>query len=359
MVGVGYPRIEIDREKLQENARVILDACRKRDINVTGVTKVTCAHPAVARALTAAGFTSLADSRLSNLRRLRRVEPELELMLLRLPPPSRAEEVVRWADISLNSESVTLRALNAAAERAGLVHEVVLMVDLGDLREGMWQDELADVCSGFAGWDHLRVAGVGTNLACYGGVRPSVEKMEDLLACRDIVQEMLNSEIRLVSGGNSANWQLLEDDEMPREVNHLRIGEALILGNESVDRKPIQGMNDDVLTLCCEVVEARNKPSVPVGELGQDAFGNVPEFTDRGWHRRAIVAAGRQDVVPEGLRPEMEGVRILGASSDHMIIDVEDASREVVVGDVLRFTVRGYSCVLAAFTSDYVEKLSV
>lgn len=359
MSQTGYPRVEIDRAKLRHNARTILTTCREYGIDVTGVTKVVCAHPSVARALITEGFSSLGDSRLRNLRRLRKIDPDVQLMLLRLPPPSRADEVVQWADVSLNSEPDVLQSLNCAAARAGVIHEVLLMVDLGDLREGLWQDELADACRLLSRLDNIRLAGIGTNLACYGGVRPSPDNMAELLDCCEVVRDVLGCDPRIISGGNSANWQLLEQGQMPLGINHLRIGEALLLGNETVDRRPISGMHDDTFTLCCEVIETRRKPSTPIGELGQDAFGNVPEFTDRGWHQRAIVAVGRQDIVPEGLRPEMEGVRILGASSDHMILDVEDASGKVEVGDVLRFTVRSYSCVLAAFTSDYVAKRPV
>lgn len=171
---------------------------------------------------------------------------------------------------------------------------------------------------------------------------------------RDIVAEIVGQEIELVSGGNSANWLMMESGNMPKAVNHLRIGEAILLGNETTERIPIKGLYQDVFTLWAEVIEVATKPSVPIGEIGEDAFGQIPSFVDRGRHRRAIVAIGRQDVVIEGLQPDIEGIKILGASSDHLILDVEDAERPVQVGDVLSFTVRGYSALLALFTSDYV-----
>ena len=358
-MGLQYPRVQIDRARLAHNARVLLERCSEKGISVSAVTKVTAAHPLVVQTLAGFHFHSLADSRISNLRRVRGICPDAELMLLRMPPPSRAAEVVRWADMSLNSELTTLRALDSEAGRADVIHGVVLMVDLGDLREGVWKDRLAGICDEVGRMSHLRVRGLGTNLACYGGVRPTRAKMMDLLACRDVATETLGHDIEFISGGNSANWQILETGDLPEGINHLRVGEALLLGNESVDRIPIPGMHDDVFTLSCEVIESQVKPSMPIGDLGQDAFGNTPQFEDRGSHHRAIVAVGRQDVVPEGLRPEMEGVCILGASSDHMILDVEDAREDIRTGDVLNFTVRGYSALLAVFTSQYVQKTVV
>ncbi len=354
-----YPRVEINTDRLFQNARVILETCLAEGIDVTAVTKVTCAHPVVVQTLVRAGCSSLGDSRLRNLRSIRKQAPEVELVLLRLPMHSQVDEVVRWADLSLNSDITTLRALDAAAGRAGTTHGAILMVDVGDLREGMWPDELAETCKQVREMPHLDVRGVGTNLACYGGVRPQEENMRALLDSREMASEILGHPIDLVSGGNSANWLLLESGQMPDGINHLRIGEALLLGCESVERTCIPGTADDVFTVCAEVIEARVKPSMPIGDLGQDAFGNLPVFEDCGLHRRAIVAVGRQDVVPEGLRPEMKGVRILGASSDHMILDVENADGSTEVGDVLRFTVRGYSSLLAAFTSEYLGKVRV
>lgn len=351
------PRLEINTNKLRENGVLILDRCRARGIDVTVVTKVTCAHPVVVRTLVEADVRSLGDSRLRNLRRIRALAPDAELMLLRLPGMSQADDVVRWADLSLNSEAMTLRALDAAAERAGKRHGVILMVDMGDLREGVWPDELAGLCAEAGKLCHIEVRGVGTNLACYGGVCPTADNMRGLLDCRDLASEVLGREIPIVSGGNSANWLLLEAGGMPPGVNHLRIGEAIMLGNESAERTPIEGMFDDVFTVSAEVIEARVKPSVPVGTVGQDAFGRVQVFVDRGRRRRAIVAVGRQDVVPEGLRPESEGVSLIGASSDHMILDVEETREPVRIGDVLRFSIRGYSCLLAAFTSPYLTKV--
>jgi len=230
------------------------------------------------------------------------------------------------------------------------------MVDLGDLREGVWPDGVAELAHCARGLSHLSVRGVGTNLACYGGVKPTPENMQLLLEARDVVAEVLGYRPPLVSGGNSASWQLLESGGLPGDVNELRIGEALFLGTESIDRTQIEGTVPDAFTLCAEVIESQVKPSVPIGELGENAFGEKPKFEDRGWRRRAIVAVGRQDVVPEGLRPELHGVEVIGASSDHMILDVEDAPGEVKIGDVLRFTVLSYAGLLAVFTSNYVAK---
>ncbi len=352
-----YPRVEIDLAKLRHNVQYLSQYCERRGIAVAAVTKVTAAYPEIARVIYDGGVCQLADSRLENLKRLRFMFPDAELVLLRLPMLSQADEVVQTVDISLASELETLRALNEAARKADTEHGILLMIDLGDLREGAWPDEAVDLARAFKDFPYLNLEGVGTNLACYGGVIPNHEKMAQLVSIKEQIEEVLATNLRWVSGGNSANWKLLESGEMPKGINHLRIGEALLLGRETVNRTPIDSMHQDVFTLCAEVIELKTKPSAPIGQVGQDAFGKTPTFHDRGKHRRAILAVGRQDVVPEGLNPEIPGMQILGASSDHLILDVEDTG-PISLGDTIRFKIHGYSALLALFTSGYVDKVT-
>src|SRR5512139_94121 len=101
-------RIEVDCERIRRNAQVIVRLCAARGIDVVGVTKACCGHPQVARAMLAGGVTMLADSRLTNVRRMREGGIDSDVMLLRLPRLSEADEVVTLTQISLNSEVETV-----------------------------------------------------------------------------------------------------------------------------------------------------------------------------------------------------------------------------------------------------------
>ncbi|MFP4200615.1 MAG: alanine/ornithine racemase family PLP-dependent enzyme [Clostridia bacterium] len=353
---MSNPRVEIDLDRLRENGEAVLRACYGREIEPTVVTKVVSAHPEIVRCLRDLGFRSMADSRLDNLRSLRESVPEVKLELLRLPMLSRVREVVDVADVSLNSEITTLRALDGAAGELGTRHGVILMIDVGDLREGMWPDEIGSFGEACRHLRNVDVVGVGTNLACYGGVIPDADNMARLIKAKSVLEAVMGTRIPMVSGGNSANWSMLEAGEMPPEVNNLRLGEVVFLGIESIERRPVEGMHRDVFTLVAEVIEIREKPSMPLGKTGQDAFGRIPHFEDRGRRLRAIAAVGRADVSPEGLIPEDPGIEILGASSDHLILDVEMAEEPPRTGEELRFGVRSYEALLRSFMSDYVDK---
>lgn len=356
------PRLEIYVDRIAVNAKAVIAACAEHGVEVAAVTKVMGAHPALIRALEAAGAGMIADSRIINLQRIADSGLDVPTMLLRIPAPSSVSDVVRCADYSLNSSVETVRRLSEAAGMAGVNHKVVMMVDVGDLREGMWPDRVVDAVTQVAHLPHVEVVGLGTNVACYGGVQPTPENMALLVGLRDECRAATDLPLEMISGGNSTNLPLMVSGRMPREINHLRIGEAICLGRDTVDRSPWPGARQDTIRIVAEVIELERKPSIPIGPLGQDAFGVVPQFRDRdrdrGVRLRAICNLGRQDVSAEDLTPEDPGIIVVGASSDHLMLDVEEAVGPVRVGSELAFHPT-YGGLLAATTSRYVQKVAV
>lgn len=355
---VRTPRIEIFPQRIKQNAQSVLATCHSHAAQVACVSKVLCAEPSVLQAFVDAGADMIADSRAENLERTARSQPSMPRLLLRLPSPGHAGEVVRFADYSLNSSITTMKALGKAAVEQGKEHKVILMVDLGDLREGVWPDRVAMVAKQASQIEGISLVGLGANLACYGGVVPSVKNMRLLISCRDHCRTVTGLDLDVISGGNSSSLPLLASGNMPNEINHFRIGEAILLGRNVLDRSPWQGTRQDTLRIVATVVELETKPSVPIGERGQDAFGNEPVFEDRGNRQRAILNIGRQDVVIEGLQPLDPDILILGGSSDHLVLDVQDANTKLKVGDEVEFY-PNYAATLAASTSPYVHKVVI
>jgi predicted amino acid racemase len=348
--------MEIDLAKVEENTRAVAAICARTGIEVAAVTKAACGDPKVAGAMLAGGAAILADSRVENIKRLKMAGVRAPALLLRSPQPSRAEEVVEWADQSLNSELDTIRALGRAAVSAGRSHGVVIMVDMGDRREGVMPEELPELAEESASVEGIGLLGIGTNLACYGGVVPTREKMEGLVQLAHAVEDRTGGKVHTVSAGNSANIPLQMAEGHPRGVNQLRIGEGILLGLETVDRTPIPGTHQDAFQVVGELVEVQRKPSLPDGRMSQDAFGHTPDIEDRGTITEGILAVGRQDVVPDSLAPVSDQVSVLGASSDHLILDL--GGTKARPGDQVSF-VPGYGSLLQAMTSPYVEKVHV
>ena len=348
------PRVEINLTRLRQNVDAIVGLCADHGISVAGVTKAFCAMPELAQVFVDGGCRYLADSRLENLKKLKGMS--LPRMMLRLPMISEAREVVRYADISLNSEVDTIRALDQAAQEAGVRHGVLLMMDLGDLREGFYDEyELFDAIEQTRSLSHIDVVGVGVNLTCFGGVIPDEYNLFRLVTIAKYVHKKYGLEMELISGGNSSSLHLILDDAMVEGINNLRIGEAFLLGRETAYGERVPGTVEGVFTLVAEVIELKKKPTVPKGMVGKNAFGEVPEFEDLGTRTLAICAIGKQDVDPTKLTPQDEDILIKGASSDHIVLDLTDSAIPYRVGSEIRFDMT-YGGILSSMTSNYVHK---
>lgn len=333
-----YPHVEIDLGKLKENLAALQERCQASSIEITGIVKGFSALPPAVKAYEEVGMHSVGSSRMDQLRRLREAGITAQLMLIRIPMPCEVEEVVRWSDISLESEIAVLRALNQAAERAGKRHKVILMVDLGDLREGFWdREELVSAALEVEReMPHLELLGLGTNLGCYGSVQATPEKMEELVAAAEQVEQAIGRRLDILSGGASSSLHMVLDGTMPPRINHLRVGEGILLG--SIWGCNMEFMHKDIFTLRAQVIESKVKPSHPVGVLSVDAFGRTRTYVDRGHRHRCLLAMGRVDYGEcDDLVPREAGIKVLGASSDHTILDVEDGVRPFAVGDVIEF----------------------
>ncbi len=351
---MATPYLTIDLDKIEHNARTVVEMCKEHGIEVAGVTKGVCGHPEVAGAMLRGGVRAIADSRLRNIRRLRAAGIMTSYILLRVPPLSGAAEVVEAVDISLNSELAVLEALSNAAAGLGRVHDVILMVDLGDLREGIWPDDLIAFAGKAVTFPGIRIKGVGTNLACFGGVVPGEENMNRLGGLAREIERTFGLKLEWLSGINSSGLDLIAAGGMPAPINHARIGEAILLGRETTRRRPWPGTFQDAFLLKAEVLELKNKPSLPLGERGEDAFGKLPAFEDRGRVLRALLNVGREDVDIEGIVPRDGRLRILGGSSGYLVVDAT-AAADIRVGDELGFSLN-YGALITAMTSAYVDK---
>jgi predicted amino acid racemase len=229
------------------------------------------------------------------------------------------------------------------------------MVDMGDLREGIWPDDLAAFVAEARAMTGVRIVGLGTNLACFAGVVPSEENMRQFVELANDIEQRFDLELKWISGVNSSGLNLIAAGHMPARVNHARMGEAILLGRETTQRQPWPDTFQDAFTLHAEVLELKQKPSAPRGERGEDAFGHRPTFEDRGSMLRALLNVGREDIDVEGIAPRDTRLSIIGASSGYLIVDASAAAEDIRVGEEVQFSLN-YSALVMAMTSEYVKK---
>lgn len=356
----SYPELQINQRKLYENVQEVVQLCSANNISVSGVVKGVCGQLGVIECFVAGGCAHIASSRVDQLKRSKEHNKHTETMLLRIPMHSEMDEMIKWTDISLNSEKQSILWLEEACERASKHHGVVLMMDLGDLREGCFEeDELVDLALFIERelkWVTLR--GIGTNLGCYGAIKPTPTNLGKLSDTAQRIEAVIGRELEIVSGGATSSLPLLVSGKMPKKINNLRVGEGILL---NMDLPEIWGvhvgnLHNDVFTLNAQIIEIKRKPSYPVGEIFIDAFGNTPAYEDRGTRTRAILAIGKQDfAMDDKLIPLDRGVQIVGSSSDHLIVDIEDSLDHYEVGDIMSFGIF-YGPMLHLCTSSYVTK---
>ena len=357
-----YPRLLVDLNKLKSNLDAVAKITKEQGgCSLMIVTKGLCADHEMAKMVAnhpAVDF--MADSRVMNIKTYAQEARKNGKMtvLLRIPMHAEAADVVKYVDLSFNSELSTIRLLNEEAGKIGVKHNVLLMIDLGDLREGIFyqnEDQIFAAVEEILAMENINLYGVGVNLTCYGAIIPKNDNLSNLVAIARKIEEKFGMKLNMVSGGNSSSIYLIGKGELPEGINNLRLGESFLLGNDTAYGEKLPGTVSDTLILETQIVELKEKPSLPIGEVGVDAFGQKPYYEDRGVIKRAIIAIGKQDTDIDSMEPLDEKIDILGGSSDHIILDVTKSDTEYKVGDVVRF-VLGYGGMLKTATSPYVEK---
>lgn len=356
----NYPVLEINLNKIADNTKYLVDLCNEKNISIAGVIKGVNADQEVVDVLVNGGCKYLASSRLEQLTKIKEKSIEQETMLIRMPMKHEIKEVVKHIDISLNSEINTINLLEKECKKQKREHNVVLMMDLGDLREGFFnKDELIDTTLYIENnLEYVKLYGIGTNLSCYGSIKPSKENLSYLCEIAEEVESKIGRKLDIVSGGSTTSLPLLFDGKMPSKINNLRIGEALIVGRDLIDYwgYDLDKMHKDTMILKAEIIEIKEKPTYPIGEMFLDAFGNKPIYEDKGIRKRAILAVGKQDFVNDkDLVPLDESIEIVGSSSDHLIVDIQNSKNNFQVGDIISFGMF-YSNALYLTSSKYVNK---
>ena len=332
---MGYPKFVIDKKKLKHNAKNVLDMCNDIGIEVVGVIKGINGLEEIIKTLIDAGFKTLASSRLSQLKRVKEINPNILTYDLRIPMLSEVDELVSCADISLNSSLEILKELNRAASEQNKIHNVIIMTECGDLREGIFDEE-----------ELLNTTRTVEQ-----------ELMMELISKAEKVSKAIGRRIEVVSGGASTSLPLVAKGTMPEGITQLRVGDALYISDldDCFDYKVFPD-EDEAFTLQAEIVELKNKPSHPIGTIAVDAFGNKKEYEDKGIRRRALIAVGRQDLGDcLHLRPLDSNIEVIGGSSDHTILDITESEHCYELGDIVSFHVM-YENLLMLSQSEYVEK---
>ncbi len=348
-----YPLINIDTDKITANAKKIIRLCARRNISAYPVLKSMCGFLPAASAAIKAGPEGIFDSCARNLadassascstgfkRGLIKLMSESELLS--------SLDYLSEIDFFFVSDICHLKAL--AKYKPGA--SAVLMVDSGDLREGIPQHDLNNFLSSALKIKKINIYGAATNHACFSGIVPTAVIIDKFIESIEAAEKKFGIEFEMISGGNSSLLNLIEDNKTNGRVNNVRVGEAVFLGSDVLTKRPVGYLEQNAFTVTAEIVECREKESILEGVRTQNAFNEVIDFAKRNIRpgaktKRAILNLGRKHFFVNGIKPLESGVYVVGASSDYLIADIGECGRRLKCGDTLEFSL-DYAALMSA-----------
>lgn len=350
--------IVLNRKKLQHNYQYLDRIFKENDIEWGIVSKVFCGSKTYLREIISLGVRQICDSRITNLKIIKSIAPSIETVFIKPAAKRYISSVVKYADASFNTEYETIKMLSDEAVRQNKLHKIIIMIELGELREGVMREDFVDFYAKVFKLPNIEVVGIGTNLTCMYGVLPNQDKLVQLCLYEQLIEAKFNKSIPYISGGTSVTIPLIAKGLLPKGINHFRVGETLFLGTDVYNYQPNPNLYQDIFKLYAEIVELREKPMVPDGDLGHNVTGDELSF-DLNSHNetsyRAIIDVGLLDVEPNHIFPTSKNIKIVGYSSDMMVVDLGEDYKQYKVGSLVEFNLN-YMGILRVMNCDYVDK---
>lgn len=350
--------IVLNKEKLGHNFTYLNKLFKKHKIEWAVVSKLLCGNKAYIKEVIDLGIKQICDSRVSNLKVIKDIDNNIETVYIKPPAKRSLKSIVKYADISMNTEFATIKLLNEEAKKQNKIHKIMIMIEMGELREGVMWDEFIDFYESVFKLPNIEVVGIGTNLSCLYGVLPNQDKLIQLSLYEQLIEAKFDRNIPYVSGGSSVTIPLIFKGLLPRSINHFRVGETLFLGTDVYNDTTLRNMEHNVFQLFTEIIELSEKPMVPAGEFGTNVEGDEYEFDDKQVGKsscRAILDMGLLDVEVKHIEPKDSNIEIVGSSSDMIVIDLGKNQKNYKVGDLIEFSL-DYMGTLSVLNSKYIEK---
>lgn len=350
--------ITLDTQKLKKNYDYLEKLLSKNGITWAVVSKLLCGNKTYLEEVIKLGIKQLCDSRVSNLRVIKSISDQVETVYIKPPPKHSIDEIVKYADISFNTERHTIELLSKEAKKQGKTHKIIIMIETGELREGVLQEEFLDFYDAVFKLPNIEVVGIGTNLTCMYGILPSHDKLVQLCLYEQLIEAKFNKEIEYVSGGASVTVPLIFQGLLPKGINHFRIGETFFLGTDVYNNVTFDQMENNAFQLHAEIIELTEKRMRPIGELGKNLLGETIIFEDSDLSEtsnRALIDLGLLDIDEKHIKLKNKNLKIVGASSDMLVVDLGENKENYKVGSLLEFEM-DYMGVLRIMNSKYIEK---
>jgi predicted amino acid racemase len=354
--------IELHKENLEQNFNYLDKLFKEENISWAVVSKILCGTESFLEELIDLGIDEICDARIGNLKKIKSLDPSIQTVYIKPPAKDQIEDVVRYADASFNTELETIKWISEEAIKQSKFHKIIIMIELGDLREGIMGDDLIDFYAEVFDLPNIEITGIGTNLNCVSGVYPSEDKLIQLCLYEQLIEAKFNRQIPWVTGGTSIALPMLLKKQIPKGVNHFRMGETLFFGIDLWTGETISGMSDNVFHLYAQIIEINEKPKIPIGYMGTNPSGDKFEVNEDDYgvsSIRIILDIGVLDISDVSfLIPDDPDVELIAGSSDMLILEAGSSKTSYKVGDFVSFKLK-YMGALRLLNSNYIDKVVV
>lgn len=350
--------ITLDSQKLKSNFDYLNSFFKSHDIEWSVVTKILCGNKEYLNALLEMGISQYCDSRISNLKAIKALESSAQTIYIKPPAKGVIKDVIKYADISMNTDFRTIEMLSEEAQSQGVMHKIIIMIDLGELREGVMREDFVAFYERVFRMPNIQIIGLGTNLSCLYGILPNSDKLIQLSLYKQLVEAKFDVTIPFISGGSSVTIPLVTQGLLPKGINHFRVGETLFMGTDVYNNSRFEHMENNIFRLFAEIIEVYEKPLVPTGEAGTNLEGESIAFDESQYGKttiRAIIDIGLLDIGMKHLDPVDTDIKYAGATSDMVVLDLGENPKNYNVGDLVEFTL-DYMGIVRIMNSRYVEK---
>ena len=254
-------------------------------------------------------------------------------------------------------------SLNEAAKKVDKIHQIIIMVELGELREGVKRAELMNFYESVFQLSNIEVIGIGSNLGCMYGVEPSYDKLLQLSLFEELISVKFNKYLKYVSGGTSITLPLIENNTIPKDINHFRVGEAVFFGTSPLENKQFKELSTETFELKANIIELEEKMIVPEGIISDASIGHSADFNEKDIREtsfKAILDFGILDVDKDDIEAVDKDLKFVGITSDMLVVDIgtnktKDGEKKYSIGDKIAFK-PNYMAVARLLNSKFIDK---
>lgn len=328
-------QLQINLSKIQYNAKVLLSTLAEHDINFTPVIKCVAGDKRIIEVLKHIGLTHFAEARIDNINKS--IDEDVSFTMIRTVNKSELEDVVLKSKMSIQTEITTIRQINEIAKKHHKKHQILLMIDWKDAREGILTYDVIDYIQEILTMHNICLSGLAFNFMCFNAIPPNDNDVEMINQFVASIENEAGFHFKIISGGNSSMLPQMFYNNLGM-INDLRIGETLFRGTDTTTDKPIATLFQDAINMEAEIVEIKPRLDIATGKN----------------YLQAILDIGYLDTYADELVPLNNNIQVLGATSDHVMVDLQNCDH-YQVGDTINFAL-GYRALAQSMYADNIPK---